>query len=162
AERASRQVPRCGFREFMQLGRDFFCNPVQDRGRRAVPAIENRRADDSQQEDRGRTMTHSTVARKSWRHSESQARAGSRMRRKSSLPPSRPLLERLEERTLLTTITVQNSNPSGANSLSAAIAAAQSGDTIMFHMGPQYVTSPITLSGQLELTQNVTITGPGS
>ncbi len=75
---------------------------------------------------------------------------------------ARPRLELLEERRLLSTITVTNSSASGTGSLAAAIGQAngQPGDTIEFEMGSSDVTSPITLSSPLEIAANVAIEGP--
>src|SRR5581483_10746624 len=56
------------------------------------------------------------------------------------------------------TITVTNTNDSGAGSLRQAIADAMPGDTINFS-----VTGAITLtSGALGITKNLTIQGPGA
>jgi hypothetical protein len=75
---------------------------------------------------------------------------------------SRPRLEFLEERTLLAIDMVSSSADSGAGSLRNAIATATAGDTIEFNMSPGHVTSPITLtSGELDITQNLKIVGPG-
>ena len=54
------------------------------------------------------------------------------------------------------TLTVLNTNDSGAGSLRAAIAAAASGDTINFA-----VTGMITLASELAIDKNLTIQGPG-
>ncbi|MBI4463628.1 MAG: hypothetical protein HY647_02890, partial [Acidobacteria bacterium] len=57
-----------------------------------------------------------------------------------------------------TTITVSNTNDSGAGSLRDAIAGAASGDIILFN-----VNGTITLtSGEIEISKNLTITGPGA
>lgn len=57
------------------------------------------------------------------------------------------------------TITVTNNNDSGAGSLRAAVAAASSGDTIVFGS----ILSPITLTtGSIVISQNLTINGPGA
>ncbi len=58
------------------------------------------------------------------------------------------------------TLTVTNTNDSGAGSLRQAIAnAAQTGDLIIFALG---VTGTITLtSGELAFNKSLTITGPG-
>jgi len=77
---------------------------------------------------------------------------------------SRPRLELLEERMLLSII-VENSSDNGPGSLRAAIATANAnpGDTIEFDMTPGHVTSPITLtSGVLDIRANVDIEGPGA
>ena len=56
------------------------------------------------------------------------------------------------------TITVINTADSGAGSLRQALADASDGDTINFS-----VTGTITLSsGELQVTHNVTVTGPGA
>jgi hypothetical protein len=61
---------------------------------------------------------------------------------------------------IMATITVTNSNDSGAGSLRAALAAAKNGDTINF--APS--VSTIDLASSLVITKNVTIEGsqPGS
>jgi hypothetical protein len=58
------------------------------------------------------------------------------------------------------TITVMNTNDSGAGSLRQALADANDGDTINFDVA---VTGTITLtSGQLLVNDNVTVSGPGA
>src|SRR4051812_42122334 len=86
-------------------------------------------------------------------------------------------LDALEGRRLFSTLTVTSANDSGAGSLRAEIAAAQSGDTIVFaptltlstgsskpHRGGTTTTSKtITLTGgELDLTKSLTIQGPGA
>jgi hypothetical protein len=72
-----------------------------------------------------------------------------------------PRLEPLEDRTVLSTLTVTNPADSGDGSLRAAIAAAQSGDQILFDTGLK--GQMITLaSGPLAITQNLDIEGPGA
>jgi hypothetical protein len=57
------------------------------------------------------------------------------------------------------TITVGNNNDTGPGSLRAAVAAASPGDTIIFASIP----SPINLtSGEIVISQNLTINGPGA
>ena len=74
-----------------------------------------------------------------------------------------PRFEFLEERILLNVDIVENSNDSGMGSLRQTIANATAGDTIKFDMSLNHVTSPITLtSGELDITQNLTIVGPGA
>jgi predicted outer membrane repeat protein len=76
-------------------------------------------------------------------------------------PTFRPRLEALEERYLLSTLTVLNTNDSGAGSLRADIAAAHNGDTIVF--APSLDGQTITLtSGELLIRKNLTIAGPGA
>ncbi|MFI5455452.1 MAG: choice-of-anchor Q domain-containing protein [Isosphaerales bacterium] len=75
---------------------------------------------------------------------------------------SRPLLEVLEDRTLLNVDFVSNTHDSGTGSLRAAISSASPEDTIAFASG---VTGTITLSansGPLDITQNLDIEGPGA
>jgi predicted outer membrane repeat protein len=73
----------------------------------------------------------------------------------------RPQLEGLEARRLFSTLTVTNTHDSGAGSLRAQIAAAHNGDTIVFSttMTPGTIT---LASGELALTRNLTIQGPGA
>src|SRR5436190_808324 len=55
-----------------------------------------------------------------------------RVIRRIGIPTSRARLEALEERRLFSTLTVTSLQDSGAGSLRAQIATAQSGDTIVF------------------------------
>ncbi len=72
-----------------------------------------------------------------------------------------PRLERLEDRTVPSTLTVLNNLDSGPGSLRATLAGAASGDTIVF--APSLSGKTITLtSGALDVTANVTIVGPGA
>jgi predicted outer membrane repeat protein len=73
----------------------------------------------------------------------------------------RPRLEALEDRWLPSTLTVTSIKDSGAGSLRAEIAAAHSGDTVVF--SPKLDGKTITLTtGELDLTKNLTIRGPGA
>jgi predicted outer membrane repeat protein len=78
----------------------------------------------------------------------------------------RPTLEALEHRWLPSTLTVLNTLDSGAGSLRAEIKAAHNGDTINFALPPPppgQTTQTITLtSGELLITKNLTINGPGA
>lgn len=73
----------------------------------------------------------------------------------------RPQLECLEGRWVPSTLTVTSNLDSGAGSLRADVAAAQSGDTIAF--APALNGQTITLTkGELLLNKNLTIAGPGA
>jgi hypothetical protein len=72
----------------------------------------------------------------------------------------RPRLEALEDRWLPSTLTVTNTQDHGRGSLRAEIAAARSGDTIVFSLQLDGKTITLT-SGELDLTKNLTIKGPG-
>src|SRR5262245_39643828 len=73
----------------------------------------------------------------------------------------RPWLEDLECRNLPSTLTVLNNADSGTGSLRDAIAAANSGDTIVFD--PSLDGQTITLtSGELAISQSLRIRGPGA
>jgi hypothetical protein len=73
----------------------------------------------------------------------------------------RPRLEALEDRWLPSTLTVTSPRDNGTHSLRAAIAAAQSGDTIV--LSPKLDGQTIALTtGELYITKNLTIQGPGA
>ena len=72
-----------------------------------------------------------------------------------------PRVDRMEERTLLSTLTVINKNDSGSGSLRAAIAAAASGDTIDFAHSLTGQTIKLT-SGELTIAKSLTIDGLGA
>jgi hypothetical protein len=72
-----------------------------------------------------------------------------------------PRLERLEDRTVPSTLTVVNNLDSGPGSLRAAIVGAHLGDTITF--APSLTGQTITLtSGPLNISGQVTVTGLGA
>jgi hypothetical protein len=71
------------------------------------------------------------------------------------------LLDALEDRFLLSTITVTNTNDGGPGSLRSAILNAPSGATINFAANLDGQTIGLT-SGELALRKNLTITGPGA
>jgi predicted outer membrane repeat protein len=70
---------------------------------------------------------------------------------------SRPMLEVLEGRTLLSTDLVQNTEDSGPGSLRTTISLASPGDTIVFASG----VTGITLSSPLDIEKDLDIEGPG-
>jgi hypothetical protein len=72
-----------------------------------------------------------------------------------------PQLAVLEDRTVLSVLTVLNSADSGAGSLRDTLAGAQSGDTIVFDPSLMYETITLT-SGPLALSNNLMIEGPGA
>jgi hypothetical protein len=74
---------------------------------------------------------------------------------------TRPVLELLEDRTVLSTLTVLNALDSGAGSLRDAIKAASSGDTILFDSSLSGQTITLT-SGELEISKSLDIEGPGA
>jgi hypothetical protein len=99
----------------------------------------------------------------SWLRKQTSPRStrwdGLQIRRRA--PRFRPRLEALEDRCLLSTLTVTSAADSGGGSLRADIAAAHSGDTIVF--APSLVGKTITLtSGELVVSKSLTIQGPGA
>src|SRR6516164_3623461 len=72
-----------------------------------------------------------------------------------------PQIEILEQRTVLSTWTVTSPADSGDGSLRAVIAAAQSGDQIVFDPSLQGQTITLT-SGQLAITKSLDIEGLGA
>ena len=87
--------------------------------------------------------------------------AGPRRAKPRSAPRSRLQFEALEDRRVLSTVTVFNILDSGTGSLRAAVAAAHRGDTIAFASSLAGQTITLT-SGELFLKQDVTIAGPGT
>ncbi len=74
---------------------------------------------------------------------------------------ARPVLELLEDRTVLSTLTVLNALDSGAGSLRDAIKAASSGDIIRFDSRLSGQTITLT-SGELAISKSLDIEGPGA
>jgi hypothetical protein len=72
-----------------------------------------------------------------------------------------PQLLVLEDRTVLSVLTVLNNADSGAGSLRDTLAAAQSGDTIVFDQSLLHEAITLT-SGPLALSSNFTVDGPGA
>lgn len=82
--------------------------------------------------------------------------------RRSTTTCFRPQLESLEDRCVPSTLTVTNNLDDGsAGSLRADIAAAQSGDMIVFDPSLTGQTIKLT-SGVLDINKNLTIQGPGA
>jgi hypothetical protein len=82
----------------------------------------------------------------------------SRWRRRRRLSPR---LEALEDRVALSTLTVTSRADSGTGSLRAEIAAAKSGDTIIFSSALDGDTIHLT-SGELPIGESLSIKGPGA
>ena len=91
-------------------------------------------------------------------------RLASCTRRSGGRPGTRllPRLVALEERTLLSVLTVQNTNDSGTGSLRAEVAAAQSGDTIVFSPKVHGQTITLTSGPVVDTGTSLTIQGPGA
>ena len=88
-------------------------------------------------------------------------RPASRRKTRAARPTVRPALQALEDRWVPSTLTVTSAADSGPVSLRAEIAAAKTGDTIAF--APSLNGQTITLtSGELLITQSLTIDGPGA
>jgi hypothetical protein len=98
-------------------------------------------------------MWFSSRLRNRKRHESSQMR-----------PSFRPTLEALEDRCLPSTLTVTNFADGGKGSLRYEIAAAQSGDTIVFGKKLDRGGGAIVLTSghELYIDKNLTIQGPGA
>lgn len=70
-----------------------------------------------------------------------------------------PGVDLMEDRTLLSILTVMNNHDSGSGSLRSMIAAAAPGDTINF---AKSVHNIMLTSGELDVSTNLTIEGPGA
>ena len=88
-------------------------------------------------------------------------RSVSRRKTPAARPTFRPTLEALEDRWVPSTLTVLNNLDSGAGSLRAEIAAAHNSDTIVFASRLNGQTITLT-SGEVLISHNVTIAGPGA
>src|SRR5262245_36086056 len=73
---------------------------------------------------------------------------------------SRLALEALEDRQLLSTLTVTSAADHGPGTLRRAIVSAKSGDTIHFSPSLNGQTIGLT-SGELKITKSLNIQGPG-
>jgi hypothetical protein len=85
-----------------------------------------------------------------------------RAQHRPAAPRFRPRLEALEGRWLPSTLTVTSNMDSGPGSLRAEIAAAKSGDTIVFASSLNGKTIALTRGGELSITKGLTIKGPGA
>src|SRR5947209_20422125 len=83
--------------------------------------------------------------------------AGPRRHRRSILP----LLEDLERRLALSTLTVTSAADGGTGSLRAEVGLAQPGDTIQFARSLNGRTITLT-GGPIEIGQSIGIDGPGA
>src|SRR5260370_17818434 len=81
------------------------------------------------------------------RESAALAHNRGRRSRRGAAPRFRPQLEALEDRLLLSTLTVLDASDGDPGSLRAAIAAAGSGDTIVFDPSLAGQTMPLTSCG---------------
>jgi predicted outer membrane repeat protein len=77
-------------------------------------------------------------------------------------PRFRPRLEELEGRWALSTLTVTSPADSGPGSLRATITGANSGDSIVFDPNVFAGQTTITLTSDLTILTDLTITGPGA
>lgn len=95
----------------------------------------------------------------SWLRNRNPFGAGKRARRTSIRPPAfRPRIDALEGRVVLSTLTVTSTLDSGPGSLRADIAAAHSGDTIVFD--PSLAGQEVFLtSSDLYITTSLSIQG---
>ena len=99
----------------------------------------------------------------SWMRNRKRSHSGQPSSTQRSSPGQRatfrPRLEALEDRWLPSTLTVLNNLDSGPGSLRAEIAAAHSGDTIVFAKSVHAIT---LTSGELSIGVNLDIEGPGA
>jgi len=72
-----------------------------------------------------------------------------------------PSVDRMEDRTLLSTLTVSNTLDGGPGSLRGVIAAAASGDTVVFADALQGGTITLT-GGELTIDKSIDVEGPGA
>src|SRR5438874_6712634 len=92
---------------------------------------------------------------------KSPPRAGRRPQpRVPRLRSFRPLVEELEARALLATLTVSTLSDSGTGSLRAQTAAAAAGDTIVFQSGLSGTIQMDSGQGEMVINKDLTILGP--
>ena len=96
----------------------------------------------------------------SWLRKHSVRSASARHGQPGFRAHNRPCVESLEQRCLLSTLTVLNNADTGAGSLRATLAAADNGDTITFASSLRGKTITLT-SGQLTVTKSIDIEGLG-
>ncbi len=97
----------------------------------------------------------------SWLRNRTSNRAPRGRQHRPAAPRCHLRLEALEDRWLPSTLTVLNNLDSGPGSLRAEIAAAKSGDTIVFAPGLNGQTITLT-SGELAIAKSLNIQGPGA
>ena len=81
--------------------------------------------------------------------------------RRSSLRQFLPRIDLMEDRTLLSTVTITNNHDGGAAHFRAALAAATSGETINFANSLTGQTITLT-SGELAIATSLDLDGPGA
>jgi hypothetical protein len=96
-----------------------------------------------------------------WLNRDSTNNRRGRSQGPAQRPSPMPCLLLLEDRTMLSTLTVLNNADRGNGSLRATIAAAQSGDQIVFDQSLHGQTISLT-SGELAITKSLDIEGLGA